>query len=146
MAECACGERLFLGETKCPKCGAKGKGTYHGSNDANLPVDGANLLVRKGLSDVEIRQGTEDATAGYVRTAGLVSAVTGMGGGVFDPEGSFDDLAVIMKPERDAQGKVIWDWKNALVGAIVVAIVVGAVAFWIAYRLSAFGINVAPGR
>ena len=49
-----------------------------------------------------------------------------------------------MKPQRDAQGKVIWDWKNALVGGIVVAVVVGVIVFWIVYRLGAYGIDVRP--
>jgi hypothetical protein len=47
-----------------------------------------------------------------------------------DAEVFADDLAELTRPERDQLGRVVVDWRYALVGALVVAIVAGF-GFWV---------------
>lgn len=143
MAEqCECGERIFLGEVRCPACEAKarGAGGYHGTGAA--PEGGASLIVRHGVASQEAGR-DRGTTVPFEKTAGAVGMFTGMGG-YMDPESTIDEVSRAMKVERDAHGNVIWDWKNALVGGIVVAVVVGFVIWYIAARLTMMGVDVAP--
>lgn len=51
--------------------------------------------------------------------------------GVGSPLDLAADVAQYAKVSRDRDGKVIWDPKNALIGGIVVAILVGLIAAYI---------------
>lgn len=45
-----------------------------------------------------------------------------------------DGIAALTRPERDHLGRVVVDWRYALVGALVVAIV-AALGFWVAVTI-----------
>ena len=120
MAECECGERLFLGETICPNCRAKRRSVPEGVGDPSVPLDGANLLVRKGLSDSQI--GVErSATDGYARAAGMVGMVTGFGGGL-----AMAGFRAGLVTGRAATGPAGW----AATGAAATGLAGGGVMVW----------------
>ena len=51
-----------------------------------------------------------------------------------DLEETIDGIAELTRPERDHLGRVVVDWRYALVGAVIVAIVAGA-GFWFVQSL-----------
>lgn len=132
MAQSACtrcGAGLFLGEGKCPSCGAPapeevasfGHDVDRGSHGP--PPEGLSLIVQKGLTDAEIRdRHLEDDRRYGDSEAGIVF-------------GASAGLASMAKVERDGDGKVVWDPKHAIIGAIVVAIFVALLAGYFYMRV-----------
>lgn len=131
-----CGGDVFLGEVRCPSCKAPLPGAAEearragvdvaptpgaGGGRSDLPMNGASLLVQKGMADQEM---------GRSRDVGpRIDAF----GNVVEP--TFDDqvdaIADLTRPTRDRQGNIVWDWRYALVGGIVVAILVGLITFFV---------------
>lgn len=133
MAKCAeCGNDVFVGEARCPTCktpvpGAAPTVVDDGPRDDGygngLPLNGASLLVQKGVADQDSWRDHEPPP-GTANAYGLT-----VGGYDDDAPADLDAIADAFKAERDAQGRVIWDWKYALIGGIVVAILLGIGVF-----------------
>ncbi|MEZ5145279.1 MAG: hypothetical protein R2726_22620 [Acidimicrobiales bacterium] len=125
----SCGGEVFLGETRCPACKASIPGAADAARRAGIesgadpsgppPPEGLSLIVRKGVADQEARH-QEDARVRWDDD--------GIG---YEPgiDATVDELARLTRPTRDARGNVVWDWRYALIGGIVVAVVVGLLAF-----------------
>jgi len=128
MAQSACSEcgaQVFLGEAKCASCGARtpdtvssfGQGVDRGGHTP--PPEGLDLIVQKGMADIEARdRSREKAERGVGEEGGLVV-------------GGARALWSMSEVERDRDGKVVWDPKHAIIGGIVVAIFVALVAGWL---------------
>lgn len=134
----ACGNELFLGERTCPACravvpnaaqDAAAQGVrLDDSGTGPPPPEGLGLIVGKGRADQDIiHQGRAREAASNEWYESAAGADTGPG---------FDDMARLVKPERDAQGNVKWDVKHALIGAVVVAVLCGAAFFVLSARVS----------
>ncbi len=133
-----CGSELFLGEQRCGACGANAPrevasfGERPGDPATGPPLGGASLIVQQGVASSESFRDTEDVYQGMGGVG--YSSASGLTFGDIDTTAGFDDVASMMKVERDREGNVIWDWKNALVGGIVVAVVVGVAVWWFMFR------------
>lgn len=130
-----CGGDVFLGEARCPSCKAPipgaadearragvdldGAGGAGGGSRSDLPLNGASLLVQKGMADQEMGRSRDD---GY-----RIDAYGNVAGPTFDDQ--VDAIADLTRPTRDRQGNIVWDWRYALVGGVIVAIVVGIITF-----------------
>jgi len=136
-----CGNDLFLGEQRCGACGANAPhdvasfGQRPGDPAAGPPVGGASLIVQQGVASNESFRDTDDVNQGIGGVG--YGTPSGLSFGDFDNTPGFDDVAAAMKVERDRDGNVVWDWKNALVGGIVVAVVVGVAVWWFMFRYGA---------
>ncbi len=133
-----CGGALFLGEVKCPKCGAPAPedvasfGRDVDTEGHGPPPEGLELIVQKGLADAEMRhRHQDDDRPGYSTSQSDVIV------------GAAANLWSSAKVERDQDGKVIWDPKYAIVGAVVVAIFVALVAgyYYLQVRYAVSGIS-----
>lgn len=133
-----CGNELFIGETACPACravvpnaveDAAAQGVrLDDSGTGPPPPEGLGLIIGKTRADQDIiNQGRarEDASSQWYQSAAG-----------YDTGPGFDDVARLVKPERDAQGNVKWDLKYALVGALVVAVLCGLAFFVLSARFS----------
>lgn len=80
------------------------------------PPDGVHLVVQKMVND---RQPGPRDDAWSV-----------------DEGSTYDDLADLLRPERDRDGRVVVDLKHALIGAVVVAVVCGLVYFRVSQVVS----------
>lgn len=157
MAVCECGAEISDSGWQCKACTERawraqgapvarrpGDPVVRGGGGPQIPpIGGASLLVQKGLADQDMRRAPAERGTPYEKTFNAVGMVAGFGGGL-DPEATLDEISRVMKPERDANGRVIWDWKNALVGGIVVAVVVAAIVYWFVTRLTMLGIDPTP--
>ena len=129
-----CGGDVFIGEVACPNCRAP---IPHAAEDARAagvepegggratppPPEGLELIIGKTLADQDARrQGVND---------GWYNTTPDAFGNYEAPIGGYDDAADLLRPERDRQGNIIWDLKNALVGAVVVALFVAVVAYFV---------------
>jgi hypothetical protein len=124
----SCGGDVFLGEARCPSCKATIPGAAESARQAGVepptgasgppPPAGLDLIVQKGVADQDARRAHER------RMRDEEERYTGRS---FDS--TYDDLADAMRPVRDGQGRVVVDWRYALVGGIVVAVVLGVIVF-----------------
>lgn len=151
-----CGGDVFIGELRCPKCKApipnarevavaEGVRIDDGTTGGPPPPEGLGLIIDKLQTDQEITHRNEREAMGRY-APGVGSGVTwggddgslssafgpAMGRGSLDD--SYDAVADLVRPERDAHGNIKVDLKHALVGAVVVA-VVAALAFWYFYNM-----------
>ena len=145
-----CGGDVFVGELRCPNCRAPipnarevamAEGVaVDGAPGGGPPPEGLGLLIDKMQNDREIDRGIErEAWGNYA--AGSTSGLTWGDSGSRSLEETFDDVADLVRPERDARGNIKYDLKYALVGAVVVAIV-AALAFWYVFNLVTTASNV----
>lgn len=145
-----CGGDVFLGEVRCPSCKAApgaadearragvdldGAGGASGGR-SDLPMNGASLLVQKGMADQEMGRSRDD---GY-----RIDALGGVGGPTFDDQ--VDAIADLTRPTRDRQGNIVWDWRYALVGGVIVAIVVGLITFVVVSSVASSSSKTGPLR
>jgi hypothetical protein len=146
-----CGGDVFIGELRCPSCKApipnarevamaEGVAVESGSGGGPPPPEGLGLLIDKMQTDREIDRGIErEAWGNYA--PGSASGITWGDSGTRSLDETLDDVADLVRPERDARGNIKYDLKYALVGAVVVAIVAG-LAFWYVYNLVTAASNV----
>lgn len=87
------------------------------------PPEGIDLVIEKAQLDDEIirRNRQLRMEERQARSDGEVLA---------------NDLAALTRPERDHLGRVVVDWRYALVGAVVVALVAAAGFWFVAMLLS----------
>jgi hypothetical protein len=135
-----CGKKLFVDETRCPRCKAvvpdaiqdavADRGGVKRSGTGPPPPEGLGLIVEKARADKDI---IGDARRREAAADGLYESAAGATN--WDSDG-LDDLADLMKPERDAQGNVKWDPVHALVGGVVVAVACGLIFYYLSWRYS----------
>ncbi len=144
-----CGGDVFIGELRCPKCNAAIPNarevaftegvTIPESGGGLPPAEGLGLIIDKMQTDMEItRRNEREAMGNYGGTGpglgmgaddGTFSSALGQAITGRSFEDSFDGVADMVRPERDAHGNIKYDLKYALVGAVVVA-AIAAYAFW----------------
>lgn len=127
-----------MGETRCPACKAvvpnvateaADQGVAADSSGAGPPPpEGLSLMVDKMIADRDSFQPIDDDVDH------LTYAMGGSRGRSF--EDTYDDVADLVRPERDQHGNIKVDLKHALIGAVVVAVVAGLVFFYLSYQWS----------
>ena len=131
-----CGGDLFVDERICPRCRHPVPQAPHDPNGPGWldpkpmapagpppPPEGLDLIIQKHRADQDARRLPPTFEDSFNEDGGFV-----YGQGI--------DVGEMMKPTRDRDGNIEWDLKYAIVGAIVVAVVVGLIA---AYVFGAIG-------
>ena len=124
-----CGGELFTGETRCPVCGSAVAGPAsiadapgwldpHAATPAGPPPppEGLQLIIDKHRAD---QARTYDEPTVFEELG--AHALTGRG----------FDLGEAMAPTYDREGKVEFDLKYAIWGAVIIAVLVGIAAAYI---------------
>ena len=141
-----CGGQLFVDERVCPRCRlpVPQEPVPHDPNGPGWldpkpvtpagpppPPEGLELIIQKHRADQDARRLPHDIEDDLAADGPFPGSGFVYGGGM--------DIGEMMTPTRDRDGNIEWDLKYAIVGAIVVAVVVGLIAAYVFGGIGAGG-------